>query len=129
MKSSLTVALLWVLSLFDSPIGRVEAMPKTESKLSGFTYHEILAQWVYSKYYNENLIVLTDINVEAKDIQFWAKVPQTEMGHFLKDVVIVHCKDKGEVQRLVENIHPNFAEAYGFSGGTLFTYNKEEYEK
>jgi hypothetical protein len=95
-------------------------------KLFGFDYPEILSQWIAFKYPREHIIVLLNINVQAKNIQFWAKVPQTDMKYFLQDTVILRCKDKSEVIRLVENIPPDFADAYGYSAGSLFTYNKED---
>jgi predicted transcriptional regulator len=100
----------------------------TFKKLTGFDYTDILSQWVSTKYLYDHIIVLMNINVEAKNIQFWAKIPQTEIEHFLKDIVILRCKDQTQLIRLIENIPVEFAEAYGYSGGCLITYNREDYE-
>lgn len=101
---------------------------KPQSKLLGFDQEEILSQWVYLKFPFDHIVILTDINVEAKNIQFWAKVPSFERQQFLKDVVVARYKDKSEVEKLVDNIAPEFASAFGYSGGMLFTYNKKEEE-
>lgn len=97
-------------------------------KLLGFDYLDIISQWISLKFPVDHIIILLNINVEAKNVQFWAKIPQTEIGHFLKDTVVLRCKDESEMERLVSNIPPNFAEAYGYSCGNLITYNKEDYE-
>jgi hypothetical protein len=98
---------------------------RNSAKLNGFDFEEVISQWVYLKYPREHLIILVNINVEAKNIQFWAKVPKTDSKHFLKDLVVLYCKDKTEVLRLVDNIPVEFAEAYGFSAGCMITFNRE----
>ncbi len=98
---------------------------KNSSKLDGANYEDIISQWIFFKYPKNHIIVLTNINVDAKNIQFWAKVPKTDTLHFMKDVVILHCKDRTEVLRLIENIPSNFADAHGYSAGSLITYNKD----
>jgi hypothetical protein len=94
-------------------------------KLTGFDVGELIPEWVKFKYPSEHLIVLTEVNVQAKNIQFWAKVPKTESQFFLKDLVVLFCKDKSEVIRLVENIPRGFADAKGFSAGELLIDNKD----
>src|SRR5438445_100940 len=79
-------------------------------KLVSFDYTEILSQWIYFKFPYDHVIVLSNINVQAKNIQFWAKIPQKEVPHFLKDIVILRCKDVSELVRLVDNIGPDFAD-------------------
>lgn len=98
---------------------------ENSSKLKGMSYEDIISEWVLAKHRNNHIVVLTNINVQAKNIQFWAKVPTTDMVHFVKDIVILHCTDKTEVSRLVENIPSNFADAIGYSAGTLVINNKD----
>lgn len=98
---------------------------KNSSKLKGFEYPELISEWVSMKYPLRHLIVLSNISIEAKNIQFWAKVPKTDILHFVKDVVILHCKDKSEVLRLVENIPSSFADAQGYSAGISIIHNKD----
>lgn len=97
----------------------------TPSKLYGMSYPALIADWVYKSFKLQHIIVLTNVNVEAKNIQFWAKVPTTSMAWFLEDVVILRCQDRSEVIRLVENIPSEFADAQGYSAGLLITTNKE----
>jgi hypothetical protein len=94
-------------------------------KLTGLDLGDMIPEWVNFKYPSEHLIVLTEVNVQAKNIQFWAKVPKAESQFFLKDLVILFCKDKSEVIRLVENIPKDFADARGFSAGELIIDNKD----
>lgn len=98
---------------------------KNSSKLQGIEYNDVISEWVTLKYPLNHLIILTNINVEAKNIQFWAKVPKTDMIQFVKDLVILHCQDRSEVVRLAENIPISFADAHGYSAGSLIIYNKD----
>jgi hypothetical protein len=100
---------------------------KPLDKLTGFDYTDILSQWVSMKYPLDHVIILMNINVEAKNIQFWAKVPQVEIGNFLKDIVVLRCKDLSQLAQLIGNIPEEFAEAYGYSAGCLISYNKEDF--
>jgi hypothetical protein len=104
------------------PTGSSVALSK---KLSGFYYHDIFSEWVIQKFKFEHVIILTNINVEAKNIQFWAKVPQTHATEFLKDIVLLKCKDRTELERLVQNMGVDFAEAYGYSAGVCVITNKD----
>jgi hypothetical protein len=94
-------------------------------KLLGIDYSDIISQWVYLKFPFEHIIVLSNVNVEAKNIQFWARIPQTESIHFLKDLIILRCKDVSEMNRLIDNISHEFADASGYSAGVLITTNGE----
>lgn len=115
-----------------SKIEKIEDRPTISiivptKKLTGLDYSEILFQWAYLVYPDDHIIVLHNINVEAKNVGFWAKIPLEQVKHFIKDVVILRCKDISEMTRLVNNIGIDFAEAYGFSKGLLIITNKEEY--
>ncbi len=99
----------------------------TYDKLLGFDYSDILTEWVQKKYPRENLVIMTDINVAAKNLEFWAKLPAKSAGLFLKDVAVLRCKDYSEVERIVENTPYDFANALGisYSGSTrVLTTNK-----
>jgi len=104
---------------------RLEGFRKPYEKLQGIDYIDIISEWVNTKYRFEHVIILININVQAKNIEFWANVPQTHAIQFLKEVVILKCKDKSELQRLVQNTGLDFAEAYGYSGGVRIIDNKE----
>lgn len=94
-------------------------------KLMSASYENIIVDWVKLKYPQKNLVVLLNVNVSVKNIYFWAKMPKKDAVHFLGDVVILMCKDKPEVFRLIENMGSDFADAYGFSSGEQITSNKE----
>lgn len=98
---------------------------KNNKKLTGFDYLDILHVWVKTEYSGAHIILLTDINVEAKNLEFWAKIPRGQALEFLKDVVVLFCKDRTELERLISNIGSNFASAYGFSDGDLILTNKD----
>jgi hypothetical protein len=114
------------IGIISYPIFKDVNVPYNRSdKLTGFDIGEIIQEWVRFKYPSEHLIILTEVNVQAKNIQFWAKVPKTESQFFLKDLVVLFCKDKSEVIRLVENIPRDFADAKGFSAGELLIDNED----
>jgi hypothetical protein len=94
-------------------------------KLTGFDNLDILSVWVNAKYSGCNIVLLTDINVEAKDLEFWARIPKGQAMEFLKDIVILRCKDKTEIKKLIPSIGSKFALAYGFSNGKLILSNKD----
>ena len=95
------------------------------NKLLGIDYVDVVAHWISINHSNKHIIALHNINVEAKNIKFWAKVPQTDIKYFLKDVVLLRCKDIPELTRLINNISEDFADAYGYSKGVLIHSNKE----
>jgi hypothetical protein len=98
---------------------------KEHKKLAGFDYLDILHVWVKSEYAGAHVIVLTEINAEAKDVEFWARIPKGQALEFLKDVVVLYCKDMSEIEKLVPSIGTKFATAYGFCDGNLVLTNKE----
>lgn len=108
---------------FVSPI--FSQTPNSIDKLTSMCYENIIVDWVRFKYPQKNLVVLLNVNVSVKNIYFWAKMPKKDAVHFLGDVVILMCKDKPEVFRLIENMGSDFADAYGFSSGEQIASNKE----
>jgi hypothetical protein len=76
---------------------------------------------------SDNVVALLNINLTAKDLSFWANVPRESVRHFLKDIVILHCKDESQVKELTLKVGKNFADAYGFSKGVLIINNTEDY--
>lgn len=109
-----------------------ESIPKEEpipeSKLFSLSYAEVLCGMMKRSYGSGNYIVLTNVNLSAKNLQFWAKVPKEDMPHFFKDVIVMRCKDKSQMLSLISNIGPDFAEAMGFSAGELVTVNTDSIE-
>lgn len=112
------------LTLFNWSVTPISKPVPITDKLVGLTMFDLISQWACSTHFYSNIIVLTNINVGAKNLQFWAKVPKVDIEHFLKDVVILHCKDRTELLRLIENIPPDFADAWGFGSGQLIQTNE-----
>jgi hypothetical protein len=105
-------------------VGRAEYLFEDKrSKLEGFTYSELIGQWVRQKYPFENIVLLKDVNVEERGLSFWAKIPKDKIEHIQKDVIILRCGSKENACEIVDSIEPNFAEAFAFSGGVLINYN------
>lgn len=95
-------------------------------RVQSFDESTIVGAWVKTQFLHENIVVLTDINVSAKDASFWLKLPQHYRPHFLGDFVVLMCGDKNEIFRLCDSISRDFAEASGYSGGQLIYWNEEE---
>jgi hypothetical protein len=93
------------------------------SRFQGYSYLELLTQWVGYTYGSLNIVVLKDLNPQAKGLSFWARIPREKATELLNDVVVLHCSDKAEVNRLVDSIGEEFADAYGFSNGRLINFN------
>ena len=91
----------------------------------GISYVDVVAQWIKSHHSNKHIIALHNINVQAKNIDFWARVPKSDIQYFLEDVVLLICKDVPEMTRLIDNISEDFAEAYGYSKGVFVHSNVE----
>lgn len=105
--------------------GRAEHMfegPK--EKLEGFTYSEVIGQWVRKLYPFESVVVLKDVNVGERGLSFWAKIPKDKIQHIQKDIIVLRCGSKENACDIVDSIERKFAEAYAFSGGILINYNE-----
>lgn len=96
---------------------------RTREKLQGFSYEEILAQWVKFKFPFEAVIILKDLNLYEKSLSFWTKIPKDRIEYMSKDVVILRCNDKQEITRIIESIDIEFAEAFGYYEGNLIDHN------
>jgi hypothetical protein len=127
MKLIKSIVSLWNKWFDTKPVEPVQQypLPREFRKLSGFTYVTVLCEWVSVKFPLEHVIILTNINVEAKNIHFWAKVPKTDAIEFTNDVVVLRCTDTSEMWTLITNIGEDFADAYGFCAGKLTMTNKE----
>jgi hypothetical protein len=99
------------------------AFVKSDSKLEGFSYAEVLGQWVRVQYPHESVVVLKDINAQERGISFWAKIPKEKIEHIQKDVIVLRCGSKEKACEIVDSIEPAFAEAFAFAGGILINYN------
>jgi hypothetical protein len=92
-------------------------------KVEGFTYNQIIQEWVRTKYRSGFVIVLYDIDVSYKPSEFWKKVPKENVEQLNKDVVIFRCKDASQVISICESINVEFAQVIGFKDGYIFYYN------
>jgi hypothetical protein len=106
-------------------IGAIQtAFSKSGNKLEGFSYEEILGQWVRSNYPHESIVVLKDMNVEERDLSFWARIPKDKLEYIQKDVIVLRCGSKEKACEIVDSVESNFAEAFAFSGGILVSLNR-----
>lgn len=90
----------------------------------GFTYVDIIKEWVSTNFSKDIIIVLLDINFSKKPPAFWEGIPYTKKVVFTKEVVILKCKDYGQMNRIIDSIEKEFAIAMGFKGGVLMCDNE-----
>jgi hypothetical protein len=89
----------------------------------------VLPQWTARTWPNEHVICLVDVDLVAKGPKFWAMLNPAQRLELYKDVVVLRCKDKTEMQTLVESISSNFAKAFAlFNGEMLATNYLKDYE-
>jgi len=100
-----------------------------KSKLHSLSYSSIIDSWVFLHFHGQTVIVLTNINVQAKNIEFWAKIPPEQKIKFVNDVSILKCKDRREMFKLLGNIGQDFADAKGYIDGIEVASNMEGSEK
>jgi hypothetical protein len=111
-------------STYWTHVGKAEHLfGDTKEKLEGFTYSEVIGQWVRQRFPYESVVVLKDINVGERGLSFWAKIPKEKIERIQKDIIILRCGSKENAIEIVDSIEPTFAEAFAFSGGILINYN------
>lgn len=105
-------------------VGVVEAsLIRSSNKLESFSILEVLSAWVRLFYPSEHVVILMNLEVSAKGMSFWSRLPKNQVEHLLRDVVVLRCSNKREIFKLVDSVPPSFAEAYGFSFGQLTETN------
>ena len=97
-------------------------------KVNGHSWIEILCVWVNVTYSMRDVVVLYNVNVSAKGVSFWAKIPREKIEDLMQDVIVLRCKDRAEVFRLISSIPPSFADACGFVAGRFIGTNEETEE-
>jgi hypothetical protein len=92
-------------------------------KIEGFSYLDILHDWIRVNHRSGYRVVLYDIDVSFRPTDFWRKIPAENALLLNKDVVVLYCKDASQVIAICESINVDFANALGFKDGNLFYYN------
>ena len=89
-------------------------------RIHGFDLVEdVLPRWSARLWPNEYLVCLTNVNPKAKGPKFWAMIDQAKRTELLQDVVILCCKDKTEMENLLNSIDRSFAVAFGMLNGEI----------
>lgn len=96
-----------------------------KGKIFSLSYGDILSEWIFLNAPTEYIITLENVDVEEKNINFWARLPSDKRIQFLEDVVIFRCKDRSEMIMLIRNIPIAFATAVGYFEGVKLYSNSE----
>lgn len=95
-----------------------------DGRLHGFDLMlEIIPQWLSRIWPNEFVICLSNVNTEVKGPKFWSMLREDQRYEFLKDIVILRCKDNSEMETLLESIDIGFASAIGVFNGEILGSN------
>lgn len=89
--------------------------------IQGFSQEEIISKWLSTL--PGIVVVLLDIDVAAKSKLFWDTVPYETKKEFIKDVVILNCRDISRMEQIIGSIDLTFATALGFKNGQLIRSN------
>lgn len=92
-------------------------------KVFGFSIEELIKCWSKHNWQNQYIVVLTDVDQNAKGADFWSKLPQARRLTFVEEVVVLKCEDRSKVISLLECIEPSFASATGLVNGCVIGYN------
>jgi hypothetical protein len=95
-----------------------------KGKIHGFDLtEEVIPQWSSRVWPNEYIVCLFNIDPSAKGPKFWSIIDKEKRIELLKDVVVLRCKDKTEMNNLLDSIDKNFASAIGVFNGSLVGSN------
>jgi hypothetical protein len=92
-------------------------------KIRGLNITSILEEWVLLKYPHEVLVILIDIDVSTKPMSFWATIPYAKEVLFTKEVIILKCKDRRQMEQIVDSTSITFATAIGYVAGKVACVN------
>lgn len=84
-------------------LNSLEELNTYAPKVQGFSNEEILIGYLKAKYILGTIVVLWDIDYQAKPSSFWAAMPNQSREHFLKDVVVLNCKGLKDASRLAKS--------------------------
>lgn len=93
------------------------------AKMEGFSYEEVLTQWVRDRYPYDAVVVMTNIDVSERSLSFWARLPKEKIESLTKDIVVLRCNSRAEIIELADSIDSKFADTYAFYAGKLIGFN------
>lgn len=99
------------------------AVGMKERNILGLNYKDLIQEWVSINFKGEYVIVLIDIDISKRDSVFWENIPYIKKIAFTNEVVVLRCKDQGQMGRIVDSIEQDFAVAWGFKNGELVYSN------
>lgn len=103
----------------------VQVETEQKKKALGFSEREIVLYWACKAYEDENIVLMTDINLATKTSDYWYKIPEAIRFELRKEVVILFCKDEQEVRKVTEAMSPKFSNAYGICLGKVLYWNED----
>lgn len=109
--------------------GKFSEKPYTVSnRAQGFSMEALLERWISCdvEFYDKILVVLSDIEVSSRSIDFWKSLGPKEANLFTRDLVILVCKDLDQGFKLVESISKSFANAWLINNGQVLIDNDRD---
>lgn len=105
---------------------RGQSLAKISSceKVVGFSLNVVLADWTRRCYPGVPVLVLYDVNPNARINEFWSKLPQgTTRVLTSSEVVVLMCKGERQGLELMQAIPPDLASACLYLDGGILDSN------
>lgn len=105
--------------------GAVSEHVRSNGSISGNSLEEVILQWATSKYPFTTMVVLWDIDYEAKPREFWETLPSTKLKAISQDVSVFHCSRLREALKIYDSIiADNLGKSLLIHKGDLYDFNK-----
>lgn len=93
-------------------------------KIAGVSFESIMGPWLAINMPHESVIILRNIDISKKGIEFWIKLSRDSVFPFIgKEFVILRCKDEDSAEEILRSIPTNFADAISFVDSSPVSYN------
>jgi hypothetical protein len=94
-----------------------ESVFAKDERLKGYELERVLWTWVNFTHPGKNVVILHNLDPEAKGTSFWLRIPQDKVRELLNDIVVIRCDSQKDVIDLVDSVPEHFAQAYGYCVG------------
>lgn len=92
--------------------------------MTNFSYQEVLAEWSANVFPATYVVVLHDVNSQARLNDFWKKLPPGTAAKLASsDVSVLICKDRASALEVSMAIPPDLGDSYLFKDGVLVDSN------
>ena len=95
----------------------------SETKITGFSFKEVVEVWSSRLFINEYIIVLDSPSLSYIKPLSLLTMPSSRLAELTKDIVVLRCKDKPEAYSVLDSIGSDFCNAYLILNGKTLATN------